>query len=99
MTAILVIDADRHVRAFLRTTLEAERYAVDEAADGATGLRLYRRQPADLVLWDLCVPGQGGLDFLHELHRDFPEARVVPMCGSGQALPTGLLRDAGLLTA
>ena len=57
MARILLIDDNAALRNLLRLQLEAAGHEVLEAADGGEGIRLYRRQPADLVLCDLFMPG------------------------------------------
>lgn len=78
---ILVIDDEDHVGDVLRCLLEAAGHRVQLARDGDEGLALFRRQPADLVLCDVYMPGRGGLETIRMLRRDFPAARVVAMTG------------------
>lgn len=90
MAAILVIDDEPKVRAFLRAALEGQQHTVREAEGGGKGVALYREQPADLVFCDMCMPDQDGLTTLCELRRDEPAVKVVCMSASG----AGLLGDA-----
>jgi CheY-like chemotaxis protein len=80
---ILVIDDDGRMRSWLRPALEGAGHSVAEAPDGAAGLAAYRREPADLVLCDLFMPGKDGLEAIRELRRLDPGARVVAMSGGG----------------
>lgn len=66
---ILVVDDDATVRTLLRRMLSIEGYAVDEAADGATALEKVGRWAPDLLLLDIMMPGQDGLDVLEGLRR------------------------------
>lgn len=99
MASILVIDDDRHVRALLRAALEGDGHSVHDASDGKEGLALYRREPADLILCDIFMPGQDGLATLRELRRDFPAARVVAMSGGSPIAHRDFLPLANLLGA
>jgi two-component system response regulator MprA len=57
MTRVLIVE-DNHDLAFgLRNNLEIEGYAVDVADDGPSGLAAARRNPPDLVVLDLMLPG------------------------------------------
>jgi DNA-binding response OmpR family regulator len=58
---ILLIDADPHARAVLRTALEAASFSVGEAANNAEGERAILRCRPDAVLADLLTdpPGSG----------------------------------------
>ena len=61
MTTILVIDDDERLQSLLKSILEEEGYAVVQADNGANGVREYRQMPTDLVLCDLFMDGQDGL--------------------------------------
>ncbi|NOT22681.1 MAG: response regulator [Nitrospiraceae bacterium] len=82
MALILVIDDDEHIRALLRTVLEAAGYEVMEAPNGRIGLELYRQSQADLVITDICMPELNGLDVILELTRGLLDAKVIAISGS-----------------
>jgi DNA-binding response OmpR family regulator len=66
---ILVVDDDPDVRTLLRRMLSIEGYAVAEAADGPSALAQVGAFTPDLLLLDIMMPGQDGLDVLEELRR------------------------------
>ena len=66
---ILVVDDDKAVRNLLRGLLTAEGYTVDEAVNGPAALDKVARVPPDLVLLDVMMPGQSGLDVLAVIRR------------------------------
>ncbi|MEK7337311.1 MAG: response regulator [Nitrospirota bacterium] len=82
MASILVIDDDEALRLLLREMLEADGHQVREAANGHEGLALYRAQPADLVITDILMPEQDGMEVILELTREFLDARVIAMTGA-----------------
>ncbi len=96
---ILVIDDDNQVGATARKALQRAGYDVRDAADAATGLRLLHEQPADLVLTDIYMPGQDGLETLHRLRKEWPATKVVVMSGGSQAGPLDLQDHARALGA
>jgi CheY-like chemotaxis protein len=71
------VEDDAWVRGFLRDILTDEGYAVSEAADGHTGLRLALEQSPNLILLDVAMPEFTGVDVLRTLKRD-PHTRDVP---------------------
>ena len=77
MARILVIDDEREARIPLRHILQAAGHEVEEASDGLLGLELYRRQPVDLVITDLMMPGKSGLEVIEELREEDPDAKVI----------------------
>ena len=77
----LVVEGDPWIRLLLRDLLTDEGYAVLEASNGSAALRLAQRQPPALVLLDLILPEQSGLELLTELNLRAPRH----MC---QSLPS-----------
>ncbi len=67
MTEILVIEDDEAISDLLRRGLTYEGYKVSVAQDGATGLRIARDDPPDLVVLDLMLPGLDGLEVCRRL--------------------------------
>lgn len=66
---ILVVDDDATIRTLLRRLLTIEGYSVDEAADGATAMAKLDAHRPDLLLLDIMMPGQDGLDVLEAVRR------------------------------
>jgi CheY-like chemotaxis protein len=65
----------------LRKALEKEGYEFFEAADGSQGVSFYREHPTDLVLTDIFMPNQEGLETIMTLKRDFPNVKILAMSG------------------
>ena len=76
---ILIIEDEDLIRLSLRTRLEREGYSVEEAPNGATGLRLIEENPPDLILLDHRLPDHDGLSILRELHQRRPDIVVILM--------------------
>ena len=87
MVRILIIDDDEQILAMLRQTLEREGYEVMEASDGNEGLRRYRENPTDLIITDLIMPEKEGIETIMELHRDFPDVKIIAISGGGRVDP------------
>ncbi|MEP6829056.1 MAG: response regulator transcription factor [Rhizomicrobium sp.] len=66
---ILIVDDEPPIRRFVMTALQAEKYRLDEAPDGETALEFLRRNPVDLVVLDLGLPGMDGLDVIRTLRQ------------------------------
>jgi DNA-binding response OmpR family regulator len=66
---ILVVDDDRSIRTLLCRLLATEGYEVEEAADGPSALQKISAQAPDLLLLDVMMPGQDGLEVLEGLRR------------------------------
>jgi two-component system, OmpR family, phosphate regulon response regulator PhoB len=66
---VLVVDDEPEVRSMVTWQLEAEGFEVLEAADGEQALRAVQEGQPDLLVLDLSLPGQGGLEVLSTLRR------------------------------
>lgn len=80
---MLVVDDDETVRDVVRRYLEADGFTVDVAGDGADGLRLFARQPADVVVLDVMMPGINGLEVCRRL-RQVSQVPVVLLTALGE---------------
>ena len=96
---ILVIDYDPRIVNLLQQTLEAGGYEVAGACDGNQGMRLFRENPADLVIVDLIMPEKEGMETIQELRGDFPETKIIVISGGGRMRPDPLLSAAKSLGA
>ena len=67
---ILIIDDSENIRKSLRLTLEFRGWNVDEAADGAEGLKRIEERRFDLVFVDLVMPGLSGVEWIRKIRGD-----------------------------
>jgi len=86
MPSVLVVDDEDQIRQLIRETLEQAGYDVQEARDGKEGLERYRTQPADLVIMDILMPDQDGLESIMTLRREFPSSRVIAITGGSDMI-------------
>jgi threonine synthase len=69
--SIAIIEDDPKARLLLRRILQTRGdYRIVEAADGATGLEIVRREHPDVILMDLMMPGMDGFEVLDALKAD-----------------------------
>ena len=66
---ILLVDDDALMRRSLAFNLEQAGYRVSSAANAEAGLDLARRDPPDLILLDIGLPGMDGLDALRNCQQ------------------------------
>jgi len=93
MPSVLVVDDQDQVRQLIRETLEQAGYEVQEARNGKEGLEWYRTKAADLVIMDILMPDQDGLESIMALRREFPDSRVIAMTGGSEAIGIGNVLD------
>ena len=86
MPSVLVVDDEAQIRGVIRDALEQAGYAVEEARGGREGLDRYRLNPADVVLMDILMPDQDGLESILAFRREFPSSRVIAMTGGSDMI-------------
>jgi CheY-like chemotaxis protein len=84
MYRILIIDDDLAVLRMLYETFTLAGYDVDVATDGDAGLRAYARHKSDVIVTDIVMPHQEGLETIRELRRLCPEAKVIAISGGAR---------------
>jgi DNA-binding NtrC family response regulator len=81
---ILLIDDDESIRAMLAEALEEDGHSVRIAANGREGIELYTND-IDLVITDIVMPEQEGIQTIMELRKTNPDVKIIAMSGGGRA--------------
>jgi CheY-like chemotaxis protein len=81
MARIIVIDDEAPIRAMLEKLLTPAGHKVVLAADGVDGVNQLRAAPADLIITDMFMPNQEGLDLIIQLRKEFPKTPIIAMSG------------------
>ncbi|HEU4393969.1 MAG TPA: response regulator [Planctomycetota bacterium] len=85
---VLAIDDDGLARDIYRSILEEQGFEVVAAADGRSGIDLFRKQKFDCVILDIYMPGMSGLDVIEELDPDTSKVPIIAVSGgSGKGDP------------
>ena len=84
MAKVLVIDDDHLVRRTISRILQTGGYQVALAEDGAKGVAKFRSERPDLVITDIIMPEQEGIETIIQLLRDNPTARIIAVSGGGR---------------
>jgi DNA-binding response OmpR family regulator len=66
---VLIVEDDEGIREMLKYNLSTAGFSVQEASDGASGLRTARTARPDLILLDLMLPAMSGFDFCRALRK------------------------------
>jgi|ERR1041385_75802 CheY-like chemotaxis protein len=97
MARILIIDDEASVRAALEQILKKAGHTLLLASDGQEGVRQHQMQPADLVITDLFMPNQDGVETILDFRRLAPQMPIIAI--SGNALGSDMLEVAKQLGA
>ena len=86
MATILIIDDDREIRLALERACEDAGHEVFTASNGLDGFRYFRERPCDLVITDLAMPEQDGLETIAGIRREFPTARIFAIADAASRM-------------
>ena len=75
---ILICEDSDVMRTLIRDTLAVGVYEIVEAPDGDESLEVARSARPDLIILDLMMPGQSGLDVLAAIRGD-PQLATIPV--------------------
>lgn len=81
MHTILIVEDDAAIADSVAYHLGRAGYRTLQASDGATGLRLFKRERPDLVVLDLMLPQLDGWRLTGEIRLDDPDVPVI-MCSA-----------------
>jgi CheY-like chemotaxis protein len=96
---ILLIDDEAAVRMTVAEILKRAGYEVQSAADGKSGLELYKSQRFDLLITDLLMPERDGLETIMALRRAGAPLKIMVISGCGQTLGSEYMKIAQHLGA
>lgn len=82
---ILVVDDDKGIRSMLRRYLTEEGFKVTQASDGAELRAALSKEPADLILLDVVMPGEDGLTLTRYI-RQSCSTPVILLTGKGDVI-------------
>jgi len=79
---ILIVDDDAQVRSFLTNLLEVEGYHVVQACNGKEAQACWLDTSFDLMITDLVMPVQEGLETIHAIRQRWPHFPVIAISGA-----------------
>lgn len=98
MTSILIVEDDPHFRSALRRELEDHGFAVRAAGGVDEALQMLEESPAEIVLTDLRLAGQDGIDLLKRLPAAASRARTILMSAYATARDHQIATELGAVT-
>jgi len=99
MARILVIDDERLALHAIARMLAVEGHEVREAPDGASGLRLWRDEAADLVVTDIALTDMTGFEVIARLRAEAATVPIIVISGSLVVSDLELVRQTKALGA
>ncbi|MGE5569099.1 MAG: response regulator [Rhodospirillales bacterium] len=80
--SILVVDDDDTIRHILRRMLEGAGYEVREAPNGKVAIEELRRRPAHVMITDIFMPEQEGIETIRIARKDYPDLGIIAISGA-----------------
>lgn len=95
MKRVLVIDDDEDLREMIQLILVGAGYAVEAATDGTEGRARLQDGAFDLVITDIFMPDQDGIETIAGIRGDQLDVKIIAMSGGGKrSRAAGYLRTA-----
>lgn len=76
---VMLVDDHAVVRAGLKRLIENQKEieVVAEAEDGEQAYQMYSKDPADVIVMDLSMPGMGGMESARRILGRYPQAKII----------------------
>jgi CheY-like chemotaxis protein len=78
---VLVVDDNESLAAIMRETLEGDGFEVMSAKDGVDGYSAYLLFRPDIVLTDIQMPRENGLEMVERIRNHDPMIKVIYISG------------------
>ena len=80
---ILIVEDQREVSRLLRSALETLEYELEvvEIPSGEEAILYSSRSKVDLLVSDYRLPGMSGIELMHKVHKNQPEAKIILVTG------------------
>lgn len=88
---VLIIDDDEQIRVLLQQMMEWAGFDVAVAENGKIAMQVQEQQPADLVITDLIMPEQEGLETISRLKKQYAGIKIIAISGGGRIGPEAYL--------
>lgn len=94
MKKILVIEDNPIVRSTVSRILQSGGYEVISANDGLQGVAAFRKEQPDLVVTDIIMPEQEGIETIRQILAEKPLTKIIAISGGGRIGNTDFLQIA-----
>ncbi|UCF85682.1 MAG: response regulator [Desulfobacteraceae bacterium] len=96
MTQILIIDDEEPIRALICQILETDGYNCTPGANASEARESLRQQRFDLILCDIDMPGESGLDFIRYALSEYPDTATIMVTGLDDPMTAEVALEIGV---
>ena len=84
MARILIIDDNPHILTALRKLLVYQGHTIIDVPNSGVGIAMHHKDPFDLIITDIVMPGKEGITTIIELKKEYPNLKIIDVgCASG----------------
>ncbi len=99
LPSILLIDDDISMRSMMTDFFRQKNFTLSTASSGFEALKLIPGKHFDLVITDIIMDNQDGLEVIRVIRNSYPEIKVIAISGGGKLSAEIYLKIASLLGA
>lgn len=81
MPTVMIVDDEELIRNMIGKSLIRTGYRVLEAVNGKKAMEFVMKEDIDLIISDLVMPEQGGMELIMELNNNYPEIKKIVISG------------------
>ena len=81
MPTVMIVDDEEMVRNIIGKSLIRTGYRVLEAVNGINAMEFVIKEDIDLIIADLVMPEQGGIELIMELNNNYPDIKKIAISG------------------
>ncbi len=79
---VLIVDDEPAICSLLAEILSGSGFQVVTANDGRNARSLLRQSPVDLIITDLAMEGEEGIELIRALRIEYPKVKIIAMSGT-----------------
>lgn len=99
MPGVLIVDDEKGMRKIINISLTRRKFEVFEAENGRDAISHFKPSITDLVITDLIMPEEDGLEVIMKLRKLKPTIKIIAISGGGIVGPRSYLDMAKVLGA
>jgi len=89
---LIIADDDAGIRKYIRNVAEELGFEVGEAASGVEYRELYGATDAQIIMLDITMPEEHGIELFDFIHDRHPKSKIVIITGRSEVYLDGAIR-------
>jgi CheY-like chemotaxis protein len=81
MARLLIVDDEPSIRRIIQLMLKNSGHELFTASNGREAMQILNKEPIDLILLDVVMPEQGGLETIMQIRNGYPDVKLIIISG------------------